>query len=79
MKIYPKSLAILATGASAQQSMWGQCGGQGWTGQTTCVSGAACTYQNDWYSQCIAGGCYPFLVMSAGMPWHPPQDTTDAP
>ncbi|KAK8115974.1 glycoside hydrolase family 35 protein [Apiospora sp. TS-2023a] len=35
--------------------MWGQCGGQGWTGQTTCVSGAVCTYQNDYYSQCIAG------------------------
>lgn len=28
-------------------------GGTGWTGATTCVSGSCCTYQNDWYSQCL--------------------------
>jgi len=32
---------------------WGQCGGQGWTGPTCCVSGTTCTYNNDWYSQCL--------------------------
>ncbi|KAK7931519.1 fungal cellulose binding domain-containing protein [Apiospora marii] len=55
MKVNLGSLAILVIDASAQQSMWGQCGGQGWTGQTPCVSGAVCTYQNEWYSHCIAG------------------------
>ena len=28
-------------------------GGIGWTGATTCVSGACCTYSNPYYSQCI--------------------------
>ncbi|KAG8769362.1 hypothetical protein FRC16_006736, partial [Serendipita sp. 398] len=43
----------LTSWAAAQQSVWGQCGGINWTGATTCVSGATCTYQNDWYSQCL--------------------------
>lgn len=51
---------LLATyttpGARAQSSAYGQCGGTGWTGATTCVTGYVCTYQNDWYSQCIPGG-----------------------
>ncbi|THH15343.1 hypothetical protein EW146_g5123 [Bondarzewia mesenterica] len=37
----------------AQQAVWGQCGGIGWSGATTCVSGTTCTYSNDYYSQCI--------------------------
>ena len=55
MKLKSGLLAVLANSASAQQSMWGQCGGQGWTGQTKCVSGAVCAVQNEWYSQCVAG------------------------
>ncbi|KAI0700963.1 hypothetical protein C8T65DRAFT_656929 [Cerioporus squamosus] len=39
----------------AQQPVWGQCGGIGWTGATACVSGATCTKLNDYYSQCIPG------------------------
>lgn len=31
---------------------YGQCGGNGWTGSTTCVSGSTCVKLNDWYSQC---------------------------
>ncbi|KAM7211982.1 family 61 putative glycoside hydrolase [Rhypophila decipiens] len=31
--------------------LWGQCGGQGWTGPTTCSSGT-CKATNEWYSQC---------------------------
>ncbi|KAF3904425.1 Exoglucanase [Orbilia brochopaga] len=43
---------------SAQQTMWGQCGGIGWTGATSCVPGAACTTLNPYYAQCLsaAGG-----------------------
>ncbi|EIM80926.1 uncharacterized protein STEHIDRAFT_182917 [Stereum hirsutum FP-91666 SS1] len=41
--------------ALAQSSAWGQCGGVGWSGATTCVSGYTCTYSNDYYSQCILG------------------------
>jgi endo-1,4-beta-xylanase len=40
---------------SAQQSLWGQCGGIGWTGQTTCVSGASCQTLNPYYAQCLPG------------------------
>nr|ATY46025.1 endo-xylanase XynD [Talaromyces purpureogenus] len=32
---------------------WGQCGGSGWTGPTTCASPYTCTYSNAWYSQCL--------------------------
>ncbi|KAH9940452.1 acetyl xylan esterase [Epithele typhae] len=40
--------------ASAQAQEWGQCGGIGWTGPTTCVSGTTCVKQNDYFSQCLA-------------------------
>ncbi|EPS35507.1 hypothetical protein H072_11069 [Dactylellina haptotyla CBS 200.50] len=49
------SVSALVGVASAQQAAWGQCGGIGWTGPTTCVSGYTCTYSNDYYSQCIPG------------------------
>ncbi|KAF3933018.1 hypothetical protein ABW20_dc0105643 [Dactylellina cionopaga] len=49
------TLGALAASSAAQQSAFGQCGGQGWTGPTTCVSGYTCVYSNDFYSQCIAG------------------------
>jgi hypothetical protein len=48
---YSLTIAALVAGVYAQQSAWGQCGGQGWSGPTTCVSGYTCTYSNDWYSQ----------------------------
>jgi len=47
--------AVLASVAQAQQTAYGQCGGIGWTGQTTCVSGYYCYYNNAYYSQCIPG------------------------
>ncbi|KAF8181809.1 hypothetical protein BJ912DRAFT_605219 [Pholiota molesta] len=40
---------------SAQSPIWGQCGGTGWTGATTCVSGSVCTFSNAYYSQCLPG------------------------
>ncbi|PIL28366.1 hypothetical protein GSI_09517 [Ganoderma sinense ZZ0214-1] len=46
---------VLVRCVTAQQPVWAQCGGIGWTGETTCVAGAVCTYQNDWYSQCLPG------------------------
>jgi endo-1,4-beta-xylanase len=41
------------SGSSTGVPHWGQCGGSGWTGGTTCASGYTCTYANDWYSQCL--------------------------
>jgi hypothetical protein len=32
---------------------YAQCGGTGWTGSGSCVSGATCTKINDYYSQCL--------------------------
>lgn len=43
-----------ATGTGPVAAMWGQCGGNGWTGATRCAAGATCKKQNDWYSQCLA-------------------------
>ncbi|KAJ7074840.1 glycoside hydrolase [Mycena belliarum] len=48
-------LALSLASAFAQAPEWGQCGGQGWTGPTTCVAGTVCTFSNDFYSQCLPG------------------------
>lgn len=40
--------------SSGTVAAYGQCGGNGFTGATECVSGYTCTKANDWYSQCIA-------------------------
>ncbi|KAL0946046.1 hypothetical protein HGRIS_012319 [Hohenbuehelia grisea] len=50
---------FLASGAVAQSPQWGQCGGIGWSGATTCVSGSVCSKLNDYYSQCIPGSAPP--------------------
>jgi len=43
-----------APGAGAVTAQkYAQCGGNGYTGATACASGATCTKQNDYYSQCI--------------------------
>ncbi|KAK4185588.1 hypothetical protein QBC35DRAFT_556112 [Podospora australis] len=40
---------------SATQSLYGQCGGQTYTGPTACPTGAYCKFDgNIWYSQCVA-------------------------
>ncbi|KAH8886258.1 glycoside hydrolase family 5 protein [Thozetella sp. PMI_491] len=49
------SLLLLAGSIAAQQTPYGQCGGQGWTGATACVNGYACTSYNPYYYQCIPG------------------------
>ncbi|KAJ3128311.1 hypothetical protein HK098_004720 [Nowakowskiella sp. JEL0407] len=46
-------LFISLTVSSAQVAVYGQCGGQYYTGNKSCVSGATCVKQNDWYSQCL--------------------------
>jgi hypothetical protein len=39
--------------SGSSQTHWGQCGGSGWTGPTTCVSPYNCVSQNAYYSQCL--------------------------
>ncbi|KAF3401857.1 Endoglucanase-4 [Penicillium rolfsii] len=41
-----------AVGGSTQ-SVYGQCGGTGWSGATACSTQATCTSLNPWYSQCV--------------------------
>ncbi|KAG8981654.1 Endoglucanase EG-II [Tulasnella sp. JGI-2019a] len=48
------ALVWTATTVVAQSALYGQCGGIGWTGSTTCSSGV-CTYSNAYYSQCLPG------------------------
>ncbi|GJC96019.1 endoglucanase 3 [Colletotrichum higginsianum] len=47
--------AAIVGGAMAQAGPYMPCGGKGWTGATTCVSGYTCVVQNDYYSQCVQG------------------------
>jgi len=49
------ALGASATLVLAQSPAYGQCGGIGWTGATTCVSGSSCVYSNAYYSQCVPG------------------------
>ncbi|KAJ7076504.1 lipolytic enzyme [Mycena belliarum] len=49
------ALCVSATAVLAQAPVYGQCGGSGWTGATTCVSGSVCTFSNPFYSQCLPG------------------------
>ncbi|KAJ6622090.1 SGNH hydrolase-type esterase domain-containing protein [Mycena sp. CBHHK59/15] len=49
------ALYVSTSLAFAQSQEWAQCGGMGWTGATTCVSGTVCTVLNPWYFQCLPG------------------------
>ncbi|KAI5863712.1 carbohydrate-binding module family 1 protein [Durotheca rogersii] len=44
--------AATPTAPSCSVAQWGQCGGVGYSGCTTCVTGRTCSKQNDYYSQC---------------------------
>ncbi|GLA31592.1 hypothetical protein AnigIFM63604_001073 [Aspergillus niger] len=46
------AFAFLPFGIQAQQTLWGQCGGQGYSGATSCVAGATCATVNEYYAQC---------------------------
>ncbi|KAF3271356.1 carbohydrate-binding module 1 [Orbilia oligospora] len=45
-------LLLGANSALAQSPLWGQCGGIGWGGSTSCASGSTCVVLNAYYSQC---------------------------
>jgi len=49
-------LALIAASVVVGQSPpWGQCGGQIWTGPTTCTAGWTCVFSSPYYSQCLQG------------------------
>ncbi|KAL5465114.1 hypothetical protein PMIN06_000853 [Paraphaeosphaeria minitans] len=47
--------AVAAAAADAPGAAYSRCGGIGWTGATSCVSGYHCQVQNEWYYQCVPG------------------------
>lgn len=49
----PPTSSAPVGGGGGTVPKWGQCGGQGYTGQTVCASGSTCQYSSQWYSQCL--------------------------
>lgn len=73
---------VFIAGALAQGAAYAQCGGQGWTGATTCVTGYTCTYSNQYYSQCLPGTAATTLSTSTTQPSstsQPSSTTSNAP
>lgn len=48
----PKPTAASSGSGSGSVPLYGQCGGQGYSGSTSCSSGK-CEFINEWYSQCV--------------------------
>ncbi|KAF8317317.1 hypothetical protein DL93DRAFT_2226292 [Clavulina sp. PMI_390] len=48
-----KTTTSTASVSTCTTAKYGQCGGIGYTGCTTCASGSTCTYSNAYYSQCL--------------------------
>ncbi|KAJ7663206.1 hypothetical protein DFH06DRAFT_345675 [Mycena polygramma] len=54
------ALALFASGAAAQTvPAFGQCGGLTYTGPTVCVAGYFCSWESDFFSQCVPGTAPP--------------------
>jgi len=72
MKYFLGALLAFTSVAVAQVQEYGQCGGIGWTGGTTCVSGSTCQALNSYYSQCLPGsggsGGSPTTTTTSGAP-----------
>ncbi|KAK0106563.1 1 carbohydrate esterase [Cadophora gregata f. sp. sojae] len=49
----PTGTTAPGTGSGPVAQKYAQCGGSGWTGATTCVSGSTCKVQSQWYAQCL--------------------------
>ncbi|KAA8574600.1 hypothetical protein EYC84_006042 [Monilinia fructicola] len=55
-KALPLAAGIFFSASSAAEvALYGQCGGTGFTGSTSCASGAVCQSQNAFYYQCVEG------------------------
>ncbi|EUC40439.1 glycoside hydrolase family 10 protein [Bipolaris oryzae ATCC 44560] len=55
MRASTLALVVAPAVVLGQSPLYGQCGGVGWGGSTTCVSGSVCNKVNDYYSQCVPG------------------------
>ncbi|KIO23521.1 hypothetical protein M407DRAFT_27047 [Tulasnella calospora MUT 4182] len=52
------AIASLALQVNAQAPLWGQCGGQGWTGPTVCTPPHICNYLNPWRKFAMSSLCF---------------------
>ncbi|KAI0327029.1 endoglucanase [Cubamyces sp. BRFM 1775] len=69
MKVFISLAVALASVTPAlSTAVWGQCGGIGFSGDTTCDAGSACVKVNDYYSQCQPGAATPTTTSPAPAP-----------
>jgi len=52
------AMCVPTATAGPPAPLWGQCGGQGFIGPSTCEQGAQCVYVNTWFSQCHPFSCF---------------------
>ncbi|KAL0955541.1 hypothetical protein HGRIS_001777 [Hohenbuehelia grisea] len=71
-------VAAVVCAVSAQQPVWGQCGGIGYSGSITCASGSYCVKQNDWYSQCLPGTAAPSATPPASSSTKPSSSSSSS-
>nr|Q9HEZ1.1 RecName: Full=Endo-1,4-beta-xylanase A; Short=Xylanase A; AltName: Full=1,4-beta-D-xylan xylanohydrolase A; Flags: Precursor [Phanerodontia chrysosporium]AAG44993.1 endo-1,4-B-xylanase A [Phanerodontia chrysosporium]ABZ88797.1 endo-1,4-beta-xylanase A precursor [Phanerodontia chrysosporium]AEK97220.1 XynA [Phanerodontia chrysosporium] len=70
------ALALLLPFVQAQSPVWGQCGGIGWTGPTTCTAGNVCQEYSAYYSQCIPASQATSVTSVSTAPNPPPTSHT---
>ncbi|KAE9368732.1 glycoside hydrolase family 5 protein [Stipitochalara longipes BDJ] len=68
-------LLTLAQQISAQAAAYGQCGGTGYVGLTSCVAGYTCVVSSSTYSQCMPAP----IPLGDQSPWVSPQPTSASP
>ncbi|KAJ7436495.1 carbohydrate-binding module family 1 protein/Glycoside hydrolase family 5 protein [Mycena galericulata] len=71
-------LALAVASVRGQAAVYSQCGGIGWAGATTCVTGSVCTEQNAYYSQCLPGTATTPPPVTSSTGTTPPTSTTTA-
>ncbi|KAH9156848.1 hypothetical protein LEN26_003217 [Aphanomyces euteiches] len=76
------AIAVVASSLAyvqGQVAVWGQCGGIGYTGSTTCAAGSVCFKQNDYYSQCTPSANVPSSSPSTAPTTKPSTATPSSP
>jgi len=58
--------ALTVTYAQTTSPVFGQCGGEGWTGPTICAAGSGCVFSNPFYSQCLPGAATSTVSSATG-------------
>ncbi|TFK40402.1 cellobiohydrolase II-I [Crucibulum laeve] len=70
--------SLIPAFVEAVAPVWGQCGGNGWSGETACASGSTCVKSNDWYSQCITSSTQASSTVQSSTAAQPSTTSTPA-